>query len=269
MMSRHRLSSIVLLAALALTGACRRAEEQAAVTIATTPDLAGTGLVESLARTFTASSNVQTQVLVTEERLIPALVRDGVVDVVFTRSAALPRELARVSQIRLRQTIAYDDYLLVGPKSDRARAKDAPSGAEALRRIARRDRAFCSPADVPDFRQREVLLWTESPAEPDDNRRYRICRGSALEVLQESSRRGAYTLTDRATFEPARRDLKLVPIVQHTPMLHDHVEILLPRAKRRHQNAEWFVQWVMSFRGREVIERVRYQGGRRFFVTEG
>ena len=265
MMRRRAPVAVVL--AIALIAGCRRADERA-VTIVTTPDLAGIGFVESLARTFAASSNVPTHVLVTEERLIPGLVREGVADVVITRSQELPREVGRVSRIRLQQTIEYNDYVLVGPASDRARAKEAGTAPEALRRIARRDRAFCSPADVPHLRHREALLWSQSGAKPADDRRYRVCRGSAVVVLREASRRAAYTLTDRATFESVRREIELVPIVQRTPLLHDHVAIILPHPKRRHRNAEWFVQWVMSVRGRDTIERFRDADGRRFFVTE-
>ena len=83
MMRRRAPVAVVL--AIALIAGCRRADERA-VTIVTTPDLAGIGFVESLARTFAASSNVPTHVLVTEERLIPGLVREGVADVVITRS---------------------------------------------------------------------------------------------------------------------------------------------------------------------------------------
>jgi tungstate transport system substrate-binding protein len=262
MMRRVALSIAVI--AMTLIAGCRRADEQTAVTVVTTPDLAAIGLVESLAQTFTASSNVRTHVLVTEERLIPGLVRDGVADVIVTRSPVLGHVIARVSQIRLRQTIAFNDYLLVGPENDRA----SRNAADALRRIVRRDRAFCSPADVPDLRHREAMLWMASGAEPAGDRRYRKCRGSALDVLQESSRRRAYTITDRATFENAGGNLDLVPIAQQTPLLHDRVDILLPQPKRRHRNAEWFVQWVMSYRGRDVIDRARYADGRRFFVTE-
>ncbi len=268
MMSGRRFVPFALLVTLLSVGSCRRADEQAAVTIATTPELAGIGIVDSLARTFSTASNVRTHVLVTEERLLPALVRDGVADVVVTSSPALQQELRRASLVRLANVVAYDDYLLVGPTRDPARAKQAKNAAEALRRIARRDRAFCSPVDVPDLRQREAQLWTASPASSSDDRRYRLCRGTASEVLQEASRRSAYTLTDRSTFEGAGTTSSLVPILQRTPLLHHHVEVLLARTGRPHRNAEWFVQWVMSHRGRDLIEQHRYDGGRRFFVTD-
>jgi len=268
MMSGRRFGSFALLAMLLIAAACRRADDQAAVTIATTPDVAANGFVEPLARTFSASSKVRTHVIVTEEALIPALVRDGVADVVFTSSPALRQELRRDSLVRLANVVAYDDYLLMGPSRDPAKAKQAKTAAEALRRIARRDRAFCSPVDVPDLRHREAQLWAASPASSSDDRRYRLCRGTAAEVLQEASRRSAYTITDRSTFEAAGRTSKLVPILQRTPLLHHHIEVLLARGERRHRNAEWFVQWVMSHRGRDIIERHRFDGGRRWFVTE-
>jgi len=268
MMGGRRFGFFALLATLVIVASCRRASEQSAVTIATTPDLGGIGIVDPLARTFSAASKVRTHVLVTEERLIPALVREGVADVVVTSSPALQQDLRRGSLVRLANVVAYNDYLLVGPPRDPAGAKQAKTAAEALRRIARRDRAFCSPVDVPDLRQREAQLWAASPAAASDDRRYRLCRGTALEVLQESSRRSAYTLTDRATFEAAGAKSRLVPILERTPLLHHHVEVLLARSERRHRNAEWFVQWVMSHRGRDIIERHRYDGARRLFGTE-
>lgn len=267
MTTRRRAASLALLLAISLT-ACGRREERASVTIATTPDVAGSGLVQRLARRFAVESKVPAHVIVTEERLIPDLVRSGAADVVLTTSPALRDGLQRAALVKLTQTVAYNDYLLLGPKRDPARAGRAKTAAEALRRIARRDRAFCSPVDVPELRHREAILWEASPASPDDDRRYRECKGTALEVLQEASRRSAYTLTDRSTFERAGKDVRLVPLLQGTPMLHNDLMVVLARPARRHTNAEWFVQWLMSYRGRDEIERYRYEGERRFFVRE-
>ena len=267
MTTRCRISLAVLLLAAAFA-ACRRTDERSSVTIATTPDVAGIGVAQMLAERFAAESKARTNVLVTEEHLIPELVRTGVADVVLTTSPVLRTELQRASLVRLAQSVAYNDYLLVGPKRDPARAGSAKTAAEALRRIARRDRAFCTPVDVPELRYREALLWDASPAAPGDDRRYRTCEGTPMEVLQEASRSSAYTLTDRSTFERAGADVRLVPLLQGTPMLHNDLLVVLARPTRRHPNAEWFVQWLMSYRGRDAIERFRYDGERRFFVRE-
>lgn len=268
-MNRRRVFPLLALLLAAMLAACRRGNERAIVTVATTPDLASTGVVQMLAQRFSAESKVVTTLIVTEEPLIPDLVRSGVVDVVLTTSASLRDELQRARLVRLAPTIAYNDYLLVGPKRDPARAGKAKDAAEALRRIARRDRAFCSPIDVPELRHREAILWAASPANPDDDRRYRTCSGTALDVLKEASRRSAYTLTDRATFERAGKEVSLVPLLERTPMLHNDLIVVLARpATRPHSNAEWFVQWIMSYRGRDWIDRYRYDGERRFYVQE-
>lgn len=248
--------------------ACGRREERTSVTIATTPDVAGSGLVQQLAGRFAAESKLPAHLIVTEERLIPDLVRNGTAGVVLTTSPALRDALRRASLVKLDQAIASNDYLLLGPRRDPARARGAKTAAEALRRIARRDRAFCSPVDVPELRHRESILWEASPAQPDDNRRYRECRGTALEVLQEASRRGAYTLTDRATFELAGKDVRLVPLLQGTSLLNNDLMVILARPAQPRTNAEWFVQWLMSYRGHEEIDRYRYEGGRRFFAGQ-
>lgn len=247
---------------------CNRRDERGGVIIASTPEVAGTGVATMLADAFSAESKVPTHVIVTEEGLIPDLVRRGVVDVTITTLPGLRRRLHDMKLVRLAQTIGYDDYLLVGPKRDPARTKDAKTAAEALRRIARRDRAFCAPVDVPDLREREARLWDASPASSSDNRRYRLCHGTAIDVLREASHRGAYTLTDRATFEQAQGSIDLVPLLQRTPLLHNDVEMILSTPSSPRPNADWFVQWAMSYRGRDAIQRHRYGSGQRLFVAE-
>ncbi len=268
MSGQSRLRAAVLIAFFASLSGCNRHRERTAVTIATTPELAGTGVVNMLANAFSAESKVATTVIVTEARLIPDLVRNGVVDATITTSAALQRQLQDMKLVRLAETIGYDDYLLVGPKRDPAGTKGAKTAAEALRRIARRDRGFCAPVDVPELREREARLWDASPASPSDNRRYRPCHGSAIDVLHEASRRGAYTITDRATYEHARREIALVPLLQRTPLLHNDVTVLLSASSSPRPNAEWFVQWIMSYRGRDAIQRYRFGADQRFFLVE-
>ena len=268
MSARSRLGVAVPIAFLAVLSACNRPRERASVTIAITPEVAGIGVGQMLADAFSAESKVTTNVIVTEGRLLPALARSGAVDATITTSPELKKQLQDAKLVRLAQTIGYDDYLLVGPRRDPARTRDAKTAAEALRRIARRDRAFCAPVDVPELREREARLWDASPASPSDDRRYRSCHGSAIAVLREASRRGAYTITDRATFERARGEIDLVPLLQRTPLLHNDVTVLLSASSSPRPNADWFVQWIMSYRGREAIQRYRYGDGQRFFFAD-
>lgn len=259
--------ALALVIALLVAAACTRPTQQRPVIIVTTPDLAGAGITSMLAEQFTMETKARAEVIVTEEPLVTGLVKRGIAQVVITASPRLYDQLQKSGAVKLSQTIAYDDYLVVGPKNDPARARSAKSAAEALRRIARRDRAFCSPLDVPELRYRESLIWEESPAEPEDNRRYRECRGSAADVLQEASKRQAYTLTDRATFVALQSKVKLVPLIEGTPLLHNDVMVVQVQSQPR-SNADWFVHWVMSYRGRDAVEHYRFDGDRHYFFSE-
>jgi tungstate transport system substrate-binding protein len=229
-----------------------------------TPEVAGNGVAGVLARRFTREAQVPVSIVVTEERLVMPLVSEELADVVITTSPQLQRSIQKSGAVRLSNTIAYDDYLLVGPKRDRDRVKDT----NVLAYIVRRDRPFCSPVDVPDLHERESMLWAATGTDTERNRRYRQCHGSAAEVLREAGRLNAYTITDRPTFDAARH-IDLVPFLERTPVLqNDYTITLLERGRKHRKNAEWFVQWVMSFRGRESVESYRFEGDRRLLVAE-
>ena len=267
MMTPRTCIAAALVASLWAAG-CGRKSEASLVTVVTTPEVAGNGVAAMLAERFTRETHVPVAILVTEERLVMPLVTKKLADAVITTSPQLQRALQQSGAARLADTFASDDYLILGPKRDRAHVASAKTAAEALRLIVRRDRSYCSPIDIPELRDREHTLWTAAGVKPEDDRRYRRCSGSAEEVLRESDRRDAYTITDRATFARTRR-LGLVPLLERTPMLHNDYSITLVERGRDHrQNGEWFVQWVMSFRGREAIEGYRFDGDRRLFVAE-
>ncbi|MFZ2493173.1 MAG: hypothetical protein WA208_16955, partial [Thermoanaerobaculia bacterium] len=76
----------------------------------------------------------------------------------------------------------------------------------------------------------------------------------------------AYTIVDRGSAEAAERERRLSVLFEGTPMLQNDYTILLMAPPRKvPRNAEWFVQWVMSYRGREVVDRHRINGEKRFF----
>lgn len=248
-----------------LLASCKRSAEQA-VTIATSPEVAATGIVDTFASSFHAQRQLATRIIVTEDRFIPSLVAKDHVDVVITTSPAVRNELQRKGQIHLANTFALEQYVIAGPRNDPARVRDATSPGDALRRIARRDRTFCSPVDVPDLREVEARVWSTSRADPSDDRRYRHCDGTAAEVLKESSRRSAYTITDRGTFEALGNEIELEPLLRGEPPLVEAYTVVLVAEPRRTRNALWFVEWVMSARVRDLIAAHRFEGERRLLV---
>ena len=59
-----------------------------------------------------------------------------------------------------------------------------------------------------------------------------------------------------------------MPLLQRTPLLHNDVSVLLSASPAARPNAGWLAEWIMSYRGREAIQRYRYGDGQRLFVEE-
>jgi len=245
-----------------LAFSCKRAEEKHPVELITTPEVLATGLVQHVVDVFAHQSHVQVHV-----RTVPfaqlAASADAA-DVVVTGDAATPQALERAGKVRLHNRFAFDDFAVVGPTRDPARVHRARNAPEAFRAIAARRRAFCAPVDVAALRKRELEIWAAAAVDPHEDKRYRDCRGDTATVLAEAERRSGYTLTYRAAAEHERSKV----LLSGTPMLRDPFTILLLRRPRPNKDAEWLVEWVMSFRGREVVQSFAAPDGRRFYVAE-
>jgi tungstate transport system substrate-binding protein len=261
-MRRATAAAAMFLAAFA---ACKRAEEKRPVHVVTTPEVLSSGLVQHLVDVFARQSNVRVELRGVPSAQLVQSAADA--DVVVAGDAATAQALRQGGKARLLNTFAFDDFVIAGPSRDPAHVRRAGSAPEAFRNVASRRRAFCAPVDVAPLRGRELEIWSAAGVDPHRNKRYRHCRGDAAAVLAESERREAYTLVDRATAENARLS-KLKVLMSGTPMLRDPFTIVLIRQAKPYKDAEWLVEWVMSFRGREVVQSFAASGGRRFYVAE-
>src|SRR5262249_48561030 len=74
------------------------------------------------------------------------------------------------------------------------------------------------------------------------------------EALALASERGAYLLTDRATYLTLRSELKLDVLSEGDPRLLNRYGIVRVRNARNGMAADSFATWLMSPRGRDVIK---------------
>lgn len=255
--------------AIGILAGCRNpAAEQKPITVAATADVAATGLPQLLIKRFTGEAHVNAGFIATTDEEVVRGGQAGKIDVAIVSSPEVLRALRQTNSVTLEAMFAYDDYIIAGPKKDPAGVRASKTAAEAFRKIVRRRHRFCSPVDVKALHERENEIWSLARVNPKQQAKYALCHGPAAASLDEAERLEAYTITDRATIE-SNNTGSLGPLLEGTPMLHNDysVVLLVPPAKNR--NAEWFVQWLMSYRGREAVEGYRFEGGRRFFLAEG
>lgn len=253
----RRIVRTLILAMLLPIASCRRGRMRQPVAVLTTPAVAATELPQHLAAEFTKESGVKLDIRVITREQIVAAARAQSGAIAIFRDPDLEHALARDGGTRLRGIFAYEDFVLLGPSRDPAHVAGAPTAAEAFRRIAVRRRLFCSAADVAVIGDAEHEVWSAAHIDPATNRRYRKIHGDAADVLETAAKLGAYTLTDRATADAHPSSLNL--LLRDVPQLHFNYEVALLRSAetRTDRNAAWFVEWLMSYRGREGVRNFR------------
>ena len=246
-----------------------RPQETRNVTLLVTPEVAATGLHTVLAASFErqTSRKVDVRVLTAEQIMAAAAEANG--GAAMYSDEPLDTALRRGNLVSLRTVIGWEDYYILGPPRDPANVGQAKTATEAFRRIALEKRTFCSPADVSMTKAVENEIWSAAQIDPRENRRYRPCRGDEIDVLLTSANLAAYTIASRAASD-AKPQKNLKVLLREAPMLHDPYVVALLRAKstRRGRSSEWFVQWVMSYRGREALRNLRGPGLPKLYPPE-
>ena len=242
-------STAVFSILIVLGGACRRDQPSRPAVLLVTPEVQSTGMPQQLITSFQRQTGRPVTIrIVTEEQIASA---DAGQAAIYTNP-----DVGRSA--RLRAVFALHDRYILGAPSDPAGVGEAESAADAFARIAVKNRVFCSAVDVAAIQSTEREIWSAARVNPRSLRRYRRCRGDAVEALKAAERMDAYTLADRATVEKAApKNLRV--LLREKPLLHEEYVVALLQSDRRtfSRDAEWFVQWLMSYRGRESLLEIQ------------
>jgi tungstate transport system substrate-binding protein len=136
-----------------------------------------------------------------------------------------------------RRRVMYNDFVLLGPKSDPAGVNTQRSIAEAFGRIADKKTVFVSRGDESGTHHKEKEIWKKAGRDPNGDWYVRSGAGMAT-VLRIADEKNAYTLADRGTFLALRKELRPVILWEGDPLLRNrYVVILVNPDKHPHVNA--------------------------------
>jgi tungstate transport system substrate-binding protein len=153
----------------------------------------------------------------------------------------------------------FNDFVLVGPPDDPARVKDSNNLIDAMRRIAGSSARFISRGDQSGTHEREQQLWARAGVTPPADRL--IVAGAAMgSTLRVTSESGAYTLTDRATFDQLAGSLKLQILFEGGALLLNTYAVVFDPAGPRAKEAAAFAGWLSDGAGRDQIDSYRGKG---------
>src|SRR5262245_1400525 len=161
----------------------------------------------------------------------------------------------------------YNDFVLIGPKSDPAGIRDLKDVAKAFKAIKTKSAAFISRVDRSGTHIKELMIWRRDLGIDIENDRgsWYTSSGQGMDAaLQIAVASNAYVLSDRATWIhfKNRGDLQIL-VENGKRMFNQYAVILVNPAKHpnvRQDLAQQFIDWLLSPEGQKGIANYKING---------
>jgi tungstate transport system substrate-binding protein len=170
-----------------------------------------------------------------------------------------------------RLPVMYNDFILVGPKSDPAHVRGMKNIAEALQKIKDANAPFVSRGDRSGTHTAELKLWQDAgiDVQKDHGDWYKSIgqgMGAALNMAQAS---GAYVLSDRGTWINFKNKGDLEILVQGDKRMFNQYGVILVNPQKcpnvKAQLGQQFVDWLVSPDGQKAIADYKIDGEKLFY----
>ena len=255
--------------ALALSAGGARAQDQTLM-MASTTSTEQSGLFGHLLPRFRQATGIEVRVVAVGTGQALDIGRRGDADIVFVHNKAAEEKFVADGFSTARKDVMYNDFVLVGPKSDPAgvAGKDV---AAALNKIATRGAPFVSRGDKSGTHAAELRLWKGAgvdiaAAKPAG---YRECGCGMGPALNMASSTGAYLLTDRGTWISFKNRGDLAILVEgDTKLFNQYGVMVVNPARHPHVKAaaaQRFADWITSAAGQQAIADYKIGGEQLFF----
>ncbi len=264
----RRLLTVVALSLAALPAAAPAQERS--ITVASTTSTEQSGLFRHLLPVFTQATGIAVKVVAVGTGQALDIGRRGDADVVLVHDKSAEERFVAEGFATRRQDVMYNDFVLVGPLSDPAKARGGDV-LEGFRRIAAARAPFVSRGDKSGTHAAELRTWRDAGIDIATARGewYREIGQGMGPALNTASAQGAYVLSDRGTWLSFKNRAELAILVEGDRRLFNQYGVTLVNpARHPHVKAadgQAFIDWLVSAEGQGAIVGHRI-GGQPLFV---
>lgn len=245
--------------------------DEKSIVVASTTSTQDSGLFEYLLPIFKKKTGIDVRVIAQGTGQALDTARRGDADVVFVHAKSAELEFLAQGQGVKRYPVMYNDFVLIGPKSDPARVNGMHDIDQALRAIKDREAPFVSRGDRSGTHLAELALWKASGVDIETARGswYKSIGQGMGAALNFASASGAYVLSDRATWIHFANKADLEIVVQGDKRLFNQYGVMLVNP-RKHPNVKqaWgqeFIDFLVSPAGQKAIADYRIDGQELFY----
>ena len=258
-----------------ISAASSAAAQTRFITVASTTSTEQSGVFRHLLPIFEKKAGIQVRVIALGTGQALDMARRGDADVVFVHARPLEEKFIAEGFGVRRFQVMYNDFVLIGPKSDPAKIAGGKDILEALRKIKAATAPFVSRGDKSGTHTAELALWKQAGIDivADKGPWYRDTGQGMGPALNTASSMNAYLLADRGTWISFKNRGDLAILVAGDKRLFNQYGVILVNPARhphvKKDMAQAFVDWIVSPDGQKAIAGYKIGGEQLFFPNAG
>ena len=270
-MFSRRIFIAAIAAAAVLSGAPVSAQDKSIV-VSSTTSTQDSGLFGHILPLFKQKTGIEVKVIAQGTGQALDTGRRGDADVVFVHAKSAEEKFLAEGQGVKRYPVMYNDFVLIGPKSDPAGVKGMKDVAKALQMIKDKQAPFISRGDRSGTHLAELALWNKNAGidiEKEKGPWYKSIGQGMGAALNTASASNAYVLSDRGTWISFKNKGDLVIAVEGDKRLFNQYGVMLVNPEK-HPNVkkdlgQQFIDWLVSPEGQKAIANYKINGEQLFY----
>lgn len=244
------------------------------IVMASTTSTEQSGLFTHLLPAFKAATGTDVRVVALGTGQALDTARRGDADIVFVHDQAAEEKFVADGFGLKRLPVMYNDFVLIGPAADPAKARGKDIVA-ALQKVAASGAPFVSRGDKSGTHAAELRYWKTAGTDIAATKPagYKECGCGMGPALNIAASTGAYVLADRGTWLNFKNRADLAILVEgDTRMFNQYGVMVVNPARHPHVKqalAQGFADWVVSPAGQASIAAYKIGGEQLFFPNAG
>ena len=241
------------------------------IVVASTTSTEDSGLFGHLLPIFKAKTGIEVKVIAQGTGQALDTARRGDADVVFVHAKSQEEKFIADGFGVKRFDVMYNDFVLIGPKSDPAGIEGTRDIVAGLKAIQAKTAPFVSRGDRSGTHSAELALWKQAGIDIAASKGpwYREIGQGMGPALNTAGAMNGYVLSDRGTWISFKNRGELEIAVEGDKRLFNQYGVMLVNPEKfpsvRREFGQAFVDWLVSAEGQAAIAAYKIDGQQLFF----
>jgi tungstate transport system substrate-binding protein len=270
MHTRRTVIAALALGAIVTTAPLAQAQDKSIV-VASTTSTQDSGLFDYLLPIVKQKLGISVKVVAQGTGQALDTGRRGDADVVFVHAKSAEQKFLSEGESTKRYPVMYNDFVLIGPKSDPAGIKGMKDVGKAFTTIKDKQASFISRGDHSGTHIAELNLWKESGIDIEKGKGpwYKSIGQGMGAALNTAGAGNAYVLSDRGTWINFKNKGDLEILVEGDKRMFNQYGVMLVNPEK-HPNVkkdlgQQFIDYLVSPEGQKDIANYKIGGQQLFY----